>query len=101
MSFPRRKPAEITYKLLRCIDESGEVTKWDLTKIVGTTGQFEHYVDNYLIRNKLVEERQEGRYYFYKMTKFGEELFSVLKKDFLFKAILQISGKRLSREDIL
>ena len=61
MSFRRRKPAKITYQLLRCIDENGEATKWDLTKIVGTTGQFDHYVTNYLMRNGFVEERQENR----------------------------------------
>jgi predicted transcriptional regulator len=98
LSFRRRKPAEITYKLLRCIDEDGEATKWDLTKIVGTTSQFDSYVSEYLIENGFISERQEGRYYFYSLTKLGEELYSLLKKDKLFKAVLKISGKRLTRQ---
>ena len=101
MSVTRRKPATITYKLLRCIAENGEARKWDLTKIVGTTGQFDHYVRDYLMKQNMVEERVDGRFKFYKMTKFGEEMYQVLKKDHLFKAILQISGKRLQSEDII
>ncbi len=99
MSFRRRRPAEITYKLLRCIVEDGEATKWDLTKIVGTTSQFDSYVSGYLIKNRFVSERQDGRHYFYTITKLGEELYSLLRKDALFKAVLRISGKRLSREE--
>ena len=100
MSFRRRRPAEITYKLLKCISDDGEATKWDLTKIVGTTSQFDGYVSEYLINYGFVSERQEGRYYFYSLTKLGEELYSLLKKDKLFKAVLKISGKRLSREEL-
>lgn len=98
MSFRRQRPAEITYKLLRCIVEDGEATKGDLIKIVGTTSQFESYVSEYLILNGFVAERQDGRNYFYSLTKIGQELYSLLKKDYLFKAVLRISGKRLSRE---
>jgi predicted transcriptional regulator len=101
LSFRRRRPAEITYKLLRCIIEDGEATKWDLTKIVGTTSQFESYVSEYLILNGFVAERQDGRNYFYSLTKLGEELYSLLKKDALFKAVIRISGKRLSREVVV
>ena len=101
MSFRRRKPAKITYQLLRFIDENGEATKLDLTKIVGTTSQFDHYVINFLMRKGFVEERQEDRYYFYSMTSSGRDLYSVLRKDNLFKAILRISGKRLSREETI
>ena len=98
MSSRRRKPAEITYKLLRCIDEEGEATKWDLTKIVGTTSQFDSYVSEYLIKNNFVSERREGRHYYYSITKLGDELYSLLRKDNLFKAVLRIGGKRLTRE---
>lgn len=95
----RRKPAEITYKLLRCISENGEATKWDLTKIVGTTSQFDSYVTNYLMKEGLVEERQENGFYFYSMTENGRLMYSVLRKDNLFKAMRRISGNRLSREE--
>ena len=61
MSLLRRKPAEITYKLFRCMAEKGEARKWDLTKIVGTSSQFDHYVANFLMRKGFVEERKEGR----------------------------------------
>jgi len=101
MSFRRRKPAKITYQLLRYIDENDEATKWDLTKIVGTTSQFDHYVTNFLMRKGFIEERREDRFYFYSMTPNGKNLFSVLRQDNLFKAILRISGKRLSSEEII
>jgi predicted transcriptional regulator len=96
VSFRRRKPADITYKLLRCIDEQGEATRWDLTKIVGTTSQFDGYVTNFLMKNGFVSERQEGRHYFYSLSERGKELHSLLKKDYLMKAVSRISGKRLS-----
>ena len=75
MSFRRRKPADITYKLLREIAEEGEATKWDLTKIVGTTSQFDGYVTNFLMKNGFVSERQEGRFYFYSLSEHGKELY--------------------------
>lgn len=100
MSFRRRKPVEITYKLLRCIVEDGEATKWDLTKIVGTTSQFDSYVQESLVNKGFITERKDGRHYFYSLSKKGEEFYSLLKKDYLLKAVLRISGKRLKREDL-
>ena len=92
---------EITYKLLKCIDDdNGETTRWALTKIVGTSSQFRSYVGTNLIDKGFVTERIEGRHYFYSLTKIGKELYSLLKKDYLLKAVMRISGKRLSREDI-
>ena len=92
---------DITYKLLKCIDDDdGETNRWDLTKIVGSPSQFRSYVGANLVETGFVSERKEGRHYFYSLTKIGKEFYSLLKKDYLLKAVLRISGKRLKREDL-
>ncbi len=93
----RRKPSEIALKLLDCIDEKGEATKWDLIKILGTTWQFHQWIENFLMKEKLVEERRESRNYFYRKTESGELFHKLLRSGKIMKAFLRVSGKRLER----
>jgi len=94
----RREPTEIALKLLDCIDEKGEATRWDLIKILGNTWQFHHWVEDFLMKERFVEERRESRYYFYKKTETGELFHKLLRNDKIMKALLCVSGKRLKRK---
>jgi predicted transcriptional regulator len=101
LSVSRRRAAEITYKILNDVSEKGESTKWDLIKIVGNEQQFNHYITDFILKKECLKERTEGRNYFYSLTQRGRELHSVLKKDYLFKMVVQISGSRLRSEEVL
>ena len=70
-----------------------EITLSDIQELRGA-------LKHYRSKNGFVNERQEGRNYFYSLTKLGWELYSLLKKDYLFKAVLRIGGKSLSREEM-
>ena len=101
MSFPRRRAAEITYKILNWVNENTESSRWDLIKITGNEMQFNHYVTDFLLKKDCLVERVEGRNYFYKLTQRGKEFHSVLKKDYLFKMVVQVSGGRLRSEEVI
>ena len=99
MPFPRRSPARIALELLDCIDErNGKASKWDLIKVVGTESQFHYWVEEFLLRDKFIEEQQESNHYFYKKTETGELLHRLLRNGKIMKALLRVSGKRLRRE---
>ncbi len=98
MPFPRRSPCTIALNLFDCINKKGEATRWDLIKILGNTEQFRLWVDDFLLKEKLVEERRESKRYFYKMTETGELFHKLLKNGKIMKAFLRVSGKRLRRE---
>ena len=96
MSFPRRNPSRIALELLDCIDQrEGRATKWDLTKILGTEAQFNHWVKDFLIKDNFVEEIIESRYYFYRKTESGNLFHRLLKNGEIIEALLRVSGKRL------
>lgn len=98
MSFPRRSPSTIALNLFDCINEKGEATRWDLIKILGNTEQFRLWVEDFLLKEKLVEERRESKRYFYKKTETGELFHKLLKNGKIMKAFLRVSGKRLRKE---
>jgi predicted transcriptional regulator len=99
MPFPRRAPARIASDLFDCIDErNGKASKWDLIKVVGTESQFHYWVEEFLLRDKFIEEQQESNHSFYKKTETGELLHRLLKNGKIMKALLRVSGKRLRRE---
>jgi predicted transcriptional regulator len=96
MSFPRRKPSRIALELLNCIDQKeGKASKWDLIKILGNESQFRHWVTEFLIKDKFVEEHQESKHYFYCKTENGEFFHRLLKNAKIVRALLRVSGKRL------
>ncbi|MDQ1281015.1 MAG: hypothetical protein QG670_2279 [Thermoproteota archaeon] len=96
MSFPRRDPSRIALELLDCIDEKdGRATKWDLIKILGNETQFTHWVTNFLVKDRFVEEIVESRYHFYRKTESGDLFHRLLKSGEIIDALLRVSGKRL------
>ena len=98
MSFPRRDPNRIALELLGCIDEKeGKATKWDLIKILGNEAQFTHWVTDFLVKDRFVEEIIESRYSFYKKTENGNLFHRLLRNGEIIEALLRISGKRLRR----
>jgi hypothetical protein len=53
--------------LLDCIDEkNGRASKWDLIKVVGNESQFHYWVEEFRLKDKLVEEPMESDHHFYK-----------------------------------
>jgi len=98
VSSSRRKPSEIVLEILDCIDEKGEATRWDLTKILGTTWQFHHWIEDFLLKDKFIKERKEKNHYFYSTTALGVQFYELLKNGKLLKAFIKVSGKRLRRE---
>lgn len=99
MSFPRRKPARIALELLDCIDEkNGAASAWDLIKVVGTESQFHYWIEEFLLRDKFVEEQQTSNRSFYRKTDAGELLHRLLKNGKIMRALLRVSGRRLRRD---
>jgi predicted transcriptional regulator len=80
MPFPRRKPARIALELLDCIDEKkGKASKWDLIKVVGTESQFHYWIEEFLLKDKFVDEQRKSNRYFYSKTEAGELLLNLLR----------------------
>jgi hypothetical protein len=92
---PRRTPDTIALQLLECVEERGEATKWDLIKVLGNEAQFKIWIEDFLLPEKVLEERREGRHYFYSMTGRGELLHRLLKSGNLIKVFRRVSGRRL------
>ncbi len=99
MSFPRRKPARIALDLFDCIDEkNGKASKWDLIKVVGTESQFHYWIEEFLLKDKFVEEQKTSNRSFYRKTESGELLHMLLKNGKIMHALLKVSGRRLRRD---
>ena len=98
MSVSRRKPARIAWDLFDCIDDgNGHASKWDLIKVVGTESQFHYWVENFLLRDKFIEEQRKSKRYSYRKTESGELLHKMLRNGKIMAALLRVSGKRLRR----
>lgn len=96
MASSRRSPARIASELLDCIDEKkGKASKWDLIKIVGNESQYHHWVEDFLLREKFIDEQIESNHYFYRKTECGELLHRMLKNGKIMKAFVRVSGKKL------
>jgi predicted transcriptional regulator len=99
VSIPRRKPSKIALEILDCIDQkNGKASKWDLIKILGNESQFQHWITNFLIKDKFIKEIEESKRSFYCKTETGEFFHKLLKNGKLVHALLRVSGKRLRRE---
>jgi hypothetical protein len=92
---PRRTPDTIALQLLECVEERGEATKWDLIKVLGNEAQFKIWVEDFLLPERVLVERREGRNYFYTMTERGELLHRLLRSGNLIKIFRRVSGRRL------
>jgi len=98
MSVSRRKPARIALDLLNCIDDgNGRASKWDLIKVVGTESQFHYWVEDFLLRDKFIEEQRKSNRSIYRKTELGELLHKMLRNGSIMAALLRVSGKRLKR----
>ena len=96
MPFRRRTPAEIASDLFNCIDErNGAASKWDLIKIVGTESQFHFWVEEFLLKERFIEQQLESNHRFYKKTETGALLQRLLKNGKIMQALLRVSGKKL------
>ena len=98
MSFPRRGPNRIALELLDCIDQKeGKATKWDLIKVLGNEAQFNHWVTDFLMKDRFIEETTESYGHFYRKTENGNLFHRLLKNGEIIDALLRVSGKRLRR----
>ena len=96
MLSSRRAPARIALELLDCIDgKSGKASKWDLIKIVGTESQFHYWVEEFLLKDRFVEEQVESNHFFYSKTEAGALLQQLLRNGRIMKALLRVSGRKL------
>lgn len=91
----RRTPSEIALELFNIIELKGRASKWDLTKILGNTAQFRHWVEEFLLEDRLVEEIKEGRITYYRKTDRGNLFHELLKNGNVMKSFLRVSGRRL------
>jgi len=91
----RRSPDEIALELLNAIEEETEATKWDLIKVLGNDTQFNIWIEEFFIPEKVVTERREGRNYYYTMTERGKLFHSLLKSGNMIKIFNRVSGRRL------
>ena len=96
MSSPRRAPARIALELLDCIDgKNGSASKWDLIKVVGTEAQFHYWVEEFLLKDKFIEQQLVTNHHSYRKTENGELLKQLLKNGKIMHALLRVSGKKL------
>ena len=91
----RRSPDTIALELLNCLEEKGEATKWDLIKILGNETQFKIWIEDFFLPEKVLEERREGRHYFYRKTERGQVFHNLLKSWDLIRLFSRVSGRRL------
>jgi predicted transcriptional regulator len=99
LPLSRRKPARIALELLDCIDKNqGKASKWDLITVVGTESQFHYWVEEFLLRDKFVDEQRKSNRYYYRKTEAGELLHKLLRNGKIMQALLRVSGKRLRRD---
>jgi predicted transcriptional regulator len=85
----------IALELLDCIAENNEVSKWTIIKVLGNTTQFRRWIEEFMIPEGVIEERIDGRNYFYKLTPRGELFHKFLKNGNIVRLYSRISGKRL------
>ena len=93
----RRSPDTIAFEVLDVVVQKGEASKWDLIKVLGNDTQFRLWVEDFLLQEKVLNERREGRNYFYSLTERGELFYEVLKSGNIIRLFNRISGKRLKK----
>jgi len=91
----RRTPDTIALELLDCVAEKREATKWDLIKVLGNDAQFRKWIEEFFLPEGVLEERREGRNYFYTMTERGNLFHRLLRSGNLIKLFNRVSGGRL------
>ena len=92
---PHRTPSMIALELLDSVDANKEASKWDLIKVLGNETQFAVWIEKFFLVDKILEERRDGRNYFYKKTERGELLHKLLKNGYMIRVFGRVSGKKL------
>ncbi len=92
---PRRTPALIALELLDCIEANKEATKWDLIKVLGNEAQFGVWIEKFFLTEKILEERRDGRNFFYRKTERGELLHKLLRSGYMIRVFERVSGRKL------
>jgi hypothetical protein len=85
----------IALKILDTIEDKEEANKWDLIKVLGNEAQFGVWIEKFFLVEMLIEERREGRYYYYRKTERGELLHKLLRSGSMINIFTRISGKKL------
>jgi len=91
----RRTPDVIALELLDTVEMRGEATKWDLIKVLGNDAQFKKWVEDFMLPEKVLTERRDGRNYYYTKTERGEQFHRLLRSGNLIKLFNRVSGRRL------
>jgi len=91
----RRTPDVIALELLDAVEERGEATKWDLIKVLGNEAQFRKWVEGFMLSEKVLVERREGRNYYYRKTERGAQFHRLLRSGNLIRLFNRVSGGRL------
>lgn len=92
---PRRSPDTIALELLDTVEEKGKASKWDLIKVLGNDTQFRIWVEEFLLPEKVLSERRDGRNYYYTLTERGQLLHRLLKSGNMIRIFNRVSGRRL------
>ena len=95
MRSRRREPSIIALRLLNTVDENDGASKWDLTKVVGNTEQFRHWVDDFLVLDGILVQVEVDDAILYRKSEKGELFHQLLKRGDIMKSLLRVSGKRL------
>jgi len=85
----------IALEILNIIEDKEEATKWDLIKVLGNEAQFGVWIERFFLVEMLIEERREGRNYYYKKTERGELLHKLLRSGSMINIFHRVSGKKL------
>jgi len=85
----------IALELLDTVEMRGEATKWDLIKVLGNDAQFKKWVEDFMLPEKVLTERRDGRNYYYTKTERGEQFHRLLRSGNLIKLFNRVSGRRL------
>ena len=91
----RRSPDMIALELLNRVEASGESSKWDLIKVLGNDVMFKNWMEDFFLPEGILEERREGRNYYYTMTDLGRQFHRFLKNGNIIKLFNRVSGRRL------
>ena len=94
-----REPVDIAFEILSTIEKNDRTTRWDLTKILGNTRQVNHWIDNFLLKDKFLIETIETDATTYTLSDNGRLLLRLLRNGVIIKSILRLGGKRLRRTD--
>jgi predicted transcriptional regulator len=89
-----REPVDIAFEILSAIERSERTTRWDLTKILGNTRQVYRWIDNFLLKERLLVEGKEGTTTVYSLTENGRLLLKLLRNGVVVKSVLRLTGKR-------